>query len=241
MAAPSRAKIAAMAEADRCVADDDRPIRVCLGEPCGEHRLGREPGCQRPDRRGDVADEVVPGEDGRPALIRRRLAERGLLDGEERPDLVAGRADDPDGGREDQERNPARGNERDPGDHHQERPGEEDPPAPEPVGAGRQPERDDRVADERQGQDDPDREWVEAERDQVEDEDDRQRAVGEHSEDPAGEQEAPVAVEASEARDQARLDGGGPVSGGLTHEVGGGWRIGVESTWENAAGGDARR
>jgi hypothetical protein len=79
---------------DDRVADDDRPVRVHRGQACRQQPLAEEARAQRPERGGDVAGEVVPGEGGCSAGVGRRLAERRLLDREERPDLVAGRADD---------------------------------------------------------------------------------------------------------------------------------------------------
>ena len=103
-----------MSEPDERVADDDRPIGVDRGEarPARKPWL-RSPAASAPDRGRDVAGEVVPGEGRRPARVRGRLAEGRLLDGEERPDLVAGRADHPDRRGEDQERDPARDREDD--------------------------------------------------------------------------------------------------------------------------------
>ena len=84
-------------------------------------------------------------------------------------------------------------------------PGDEHPAPAEAVGVGRQPQRDDRVADERQGQHDPDRQRVEADRRQVQDEDDRQEAVAEHPQRPHREQQPPVPVEPAQARDEAGI------------------------------------
>ena len=84
----------------------------------------------------------------------------------------------------------------------------EHPASAEPVGAGRQPQRDERVAEQRQGQDDADRQRVEADRGEVQDEDDGEEPVPEHPQDPQGEQPAAVASRghAGWRRDRRRQD-----------------------------------
>ena len=106
---------------------------------------------------------------------------------------------------DDEQGDPAGQREGDPGDDHQERAGDQHAPATEPVGVGRQPQRDHRVADQRERQDDADRDGVEPDGGQVQDQDDRQEPVAEHPEDPRREQQAAVAVEATEAGDQPGL------------------------------------
>ncbi len=149
---------------DQRVADDDRPVGVDRGEPAVDQRLADDPGTQRSRRGGDVAGQVVPGERRGPASVWRRLRQPGLLDCQEWPDLVAGRRDHPDRGGQDQERWPARHCEDETRADHQQGPGDENAAASDPIGVRRQPERDERVADERQGQDDPDRQRIEAQR-----------------------------------------------------------------------------
>ena len=95
-----------------------------------------------------------------------------------------------------------------PGEDHQDRAGDQHPAAAEPVGVGRQPQRDDRVADERQGQDEADGQRVEADRGQVQDEDDREEPVAEHPQRPHREQQPAVPVEPAQARDEAGIDAG---------------------------------
>ena len=84
--------------------------------------------------------------------------------------------------------------------------GDEDPAPAEAVGIRRQPQRDDRVADERQGQHDADRQRIEAGRREIEDEDDGQEPVAEHAQGPHREQEPPVPVEPAETGDEAGID-----------------------------------
>ena len=55
----------------------------------------------------------------------------------------------------------------------------------------------------------PDRQRVEADRGEVEDEDDRQEPVAEHAQRPHREQQPPVPVEPAQARDEARDRAGG--------------------------------
>ena len=62
---------------------------------------------------------------------------------------------------------------------------------------------------------------VEAERVQVEDEDDREEPVREHAEGPHQEQQPRVPVEPAQARDQAGVDGGGAVTSESTNRGGG--------------------
>ena len=192
-------------EADHRVADDDRAIGVDGRRSAVDEGLAEQAGAERAGRGRDVADEVVPGERRRPAPVRDGLGQGGLLDGQERADLVAGRRDDADGAGQDQQRDEAREREDDPGQDHQGRTRDEHAAPPEPVGVGRQPQRDDRVADQRQGQDDPDRQRVEPDGREVEDQDDRQEAVAEHPERPHREQQAAVAIQPAQARDEARV------------------------------------
>ena len=191
---------------DDRVADDDGAVGVERRQAAIDERLAQQPRAERARRRGDVADEVVPGERRRPPAVGHGLAERRLLDGEERADLVAGRGDDPDRADEDEQRQPARVREDDARDDHQGRAGDQDPAPAEAVGVRRQPQRDDRVADERQGQHDADRQRIEAGRGEVEDEDDGQEPVAEHAQRPHREQEPPVPVEPAEAGDEAGID-----------------------------------
>ena len=163
------------------------------------------PASRRANGRGDVANEVVPGERGRPAPALDRLGECRLLDREERPHLVAGRRDDPDRRRKDQQRRPAGRREDEPGDDHQEAAGKQDAASPDPIRVGREPQRDHGVADERQGQDQADRQGIQAEGVQVQHEDHGEEAVPEHPQRPETEQEPAVAIEAAQARDQPRV------------------------------------
>jgi hypothetical protein len=128
------------AKADCRIRDEDHAIGSYIAKPHGKHGLRREPSSQCPDRGRDVAHEVVPGVDRCQAAIRGPLAEGSLLDGEERPDLVAGRADDPDRRGDDEERHGARQRERDAGHDHQQGPGDEHTPTSESICACRQPE-----------------------------------------------------------------------------------------------------
>ena len=91
-----------------------------------------------------------------PPPVADELGERRLLDGEERADLVAARADDADRRRDQQHREHRRGDERHAGGEHQDRADDQDPAPPDPVRMGGQPQRDGGVAEERQGQQQPD-------------------------------------------------------------------------------------
>ena len=88
---------------------------------------------------------------GRPATGR-------LLDGQERPDLVAAGADDADGAAAISSRKKLRvEREHDAGEDHQDRADDQHPPPAEAVGPRREPQRDDRVADQGQRQQQADR------------------------------------------------------------------------------------
>ena len=167
------------------------------------------------ERRRDVAREVIPGERRRPTGVRRGLAEGRLLDGEERTDLIAGRADDPDRRGEDQQRDPARHREQRPGADHQEGARDQDAAPPDPVGARRQPQRDHRVPDQRESQDRANGQRIQAEGREIQDEDDGQKAVAEHAQDSGREQEPPVTIEAAQAGHESGIERG--VHGGRAH------------------------
>ena len=192
----------------------DRAVGVERGDAAVEQGLAEQPGAERAGRGGDVADEVVPGEGRGPSPVGDGLGQRRLLDREERPDLVAGRRHDADRAGQDEQRQPGREREDDARQEHQRGAGDQHATAAEPVGVGREPERDDRVADERQGQHDPDGQRVEAGRGEIEHEDDRQEAVAEHPQRPHREQQASVTIEATQAGDEAGIDGGARIGGG---------------------------
>ena len=193
-------------DADQRVPDDDRAVGIGVGQPAVEERLAHETREQRATRRRDVADEVVPGERGGSPGAIDGLGQCRLLDGKERADLVAGRRDDPDRRCDDQERRPAGERERHAGADHQQATHEEHAASSDPIGMRRQPERDQRVADEREREDRPDGEGVQPERVEVQHEDHGQEAVAEHPERPDQEQQPAVAIETSQAGEQTRLD-----------------------------------
>ena len=80
---------------------------------------------------------------------------------------------------------------------------------PDPVGVGGQPQRDHGVADQGEGQHQPDRQRVEPERDEVEDQDHREEPVPEHPQGPHPEEEPAIAIEAAEAGDETGVGTGG--------------------------------
>ncbi len=123
------------------------------------------------------------------------------------PDLVAGRRDDADRGREDEQGHPVGQREGDPRHRHEDRAHDQHAPPPKTVGVGRQPERQDGVADEREAEHDADRPGVEAERIQVEDERHGQEAVAEHPQGPQREEGATVAIQSAQAGHEPGIDG----------------------------------
>jgi hypothetical protein len=131
------------------------------------------------------------------------------------------------------------------GPDHQQRARDQDASAAEPIRARGEPERDERVSHQRQGQDDPDRHPVESECGEVQDEDHGQRAITEHPQDAGGEQEPTVPIQAADAGDETVVDGlaGGRrqrsvATGRVAADMTGKWDIDVQSTCENAVGGD---
>ena len=130
-------------ERDQCpddrVADDDRPVGVGGRGPAGQQCLAREACRERTGRCRHIPREVVPGERRSPPTIRDDLGEGGLLDRQERPDLVAGRRDHADGPGQDEQRQPAREREHDARAQHQDGPRHEDPSPAKTIRVCRQP------------------------------------------------------------------------------------------------------
>ena len=133
----------AISEPDDRVADDDRPVGVDRRQPAVEERLAEQARAERPGRGRDVARRgctrrtsrsgACPGRSALSAACSTaRNGPTSLPVGEITP-IVAG---------EDQQGHPAREGEHDPRHDHQERPGDQDPATAEPVGMGRQPQRD---------------------------------------------------------------------------------------------------
>ena len=166
------------AQPDQGIADDDGAIGVDGGDAAIEQRLRHEPGRERSDGRRDVARR---GCTRRTSRVRRapgvasvsaacstaRNGPTSLPVGLITPMVAARiRSGTQIGNREHETRQ-----------DHQERPSDQDPAPAKSIGTRREPERDQRVADEGQGQDDPDRGAVEAERGEVQDQDDGQEAI----------------------------------------------------------------
>ena len=120
-----------------------------------------------------------------------------------------------------------------PRDDHQRGAGDEDATPAEPVGLGRQPERDERVADQGERQDEPDRQRIQPGRGEIQHQDDGEEAVAEHPQRPHREQEPAVAVEAPEARDQAWI--------GCRGRSGHAAESRRRSGWQNGPGGTTTR
>ena len=75
---------------------------------------------------------------------------------------------------------------------HQQGADDERSPTPDPIGVGRQPQADQRVADERQREEDADLPGVEPDRGEVQDEDEAEGAVAGHPDRPREEQQPGV-------------------------------------------------
>ena len=192
-------------QADHGVPRDHDAIGVHLRHAACEEALADQPGRQRAGRRGDVPHEVVPGEGRRSPAIRYDLGERCLLHGQERANLIAGRGDDPDHSGQDEQRQLVRDRKDRAGQEHEPAADHQDAPAAHPIGVRRQPQRDDRVAQEGQRQDDPDGQRVQAGRREVQDQDDREEAVAEHAQRAQGEQRAAIVTKPSQTRGEPRV------------------------------------
>jgi DNA-binding response OmpR family regulator len=94
------------------------------------------------------------------------------------------------------------------GRRHQESAGDQHPPPAEPVGASGEEQRHDGVADERQRQDQADLRFGEADADQIEDQDYRQRAIREQPDEPRREQQPAIAVQMGEGVRNAQAGAG---------------------------------
>jgi hypothetical protein len=121
------------------------------------------------------------------------ISARRLLDRQERADLLPAGADDADGAGDEEQPDARRRGEDEAGGGHQQRADEERAPAPDAIGAGGEEQRDQRVAGERRRQQQPDVRLAQPEGDQVEDEHDRQPAIGEQADAARGEEQAAVA------------------------------------------------
>jgi hypothetical protein len=180
--------------ARRRVGAEDRPRGVEGGEPRALEPLRRGAAGERAERRRDRSGELVPGERAGPAVRRELLRERGLLDGEERADLVAGRAQHADGGGDGEERERGRRRERQPGEHDERGPEHEHAPPPHAIRAGRDEEGDGDVAEEREGEEEADLRLADARRGEVQHEHDGREPVREEAQGARGEEEADVAA-----------------------------------------------
>ena len=114
---------------DDRVADDDGPVAVERRRAAGLEHLGEQARPEGADGARDLPGEVVPGKDAGAPVGGNALGERGLLDGQERPDLVAGRRDHADRRRDEQQQRVARDREDHPGAEHEQRPDDEHPAA----------------------------------------------------------------------------------------------------------------
>ena len=111
---------------------------------------------ERPAGGGDRAGQVVPREHARAIAVGDQLRQRGLLDREKRPHLVAARTDDADDGRGHEQLRPLREQERDAPHHHERRAHDQHVAAAPPVGVRRDPQRDAGVPQEREREQEPD-------------------------------------------------------------------------------------
>ena len=177
---------------DQGVADDDGAIAVHARGTEVLEPLDQQAGGEGTGRRRERADEAVPAEDPGSFAIREDVAEGGLLDGLERPDLAATDADHADRGRDHEDPEITRHDEDAAGDGHERGARAKHQPPAHGVSPGRQPQADRGVADQGQGQDQPDVDVIDPECREVQDQDHGQRAVGEDADDTGREQERAV-------------------------------------------------
>jgi hypothetical protein len=153
---------------------------------CGESDGQR---AQRPRQR---ADEVVRRKDARAPRVARGLRQDRLLDGEKRPDLLAGGADRPEHRREGEQGHARGGGEQRAACRHQRRADDQHAPAAQPVCDGRQGHCHNRTRGERGGEEGANKKTGEPQSGQVGAEHDGQEAEGKEAHGAGGEQQPPV-------------------------------------------------
>lgn len=155
-----------------CVSDDHESVgisRRCTG---ADRQLSQGATGQCPERRRERPCQLIAGEDACAPFTIDDLAQRRLFDREEWSDIIAARADDPDRRCHQEDDLQRRGNECGPGGEHQACTGDQHPSPTDPVGVRREPERDHRVTEQGEGQEQPDLWRGEAQCRQIEDQDD---------------------------------------------------------------------
>ena len=186
------------------VGDDQDPVAGRRGNTGALQHLGRPAPGQGAAGGGEGASQVIPGEDAGAAVLGQHLGEGRLLDGQEGAHLVARGADHPEGGCQHQHREVPAEDEGQAGRDHEARPQEEHPLAPEAVRVERDGQRDQSVAHQRQGQQQPDAPLAEAEGREVEHQHHGEEAVGEHPRRPGHEEQAAIGAEGPEVGQERR-------------------------------------
>ena len=101
---------------------------------------------------------------------------------------------DPDGCRYQEENKVAGDSKKASGKHHQDSADDEHSPPADAVRVRRNPQRDDRISDEGQGQEEADLRFRKAGLRKIEDQNHREKSVGKKADDPCREEEPPVSA-----------------------------------------------
>jgi len=135
-----------------------------------------------------VANEVVPSKDARALVVGHDLRERRLLNGQERPDLVAARTEHADDRRHDQQHDIATERKDDAGQQHQSCTQQQHAFPSDAIRRGGDPQRDACVADQRESEQRTDLRRGQAHLRQVQRQYDGQEAVCEQPHEAGGKQ-----------------------------------------------------
>ena len=185
-------------EAQHRVGDNHQPVAAdrcdaeLLEQTCAASRH------QRAKRGCDRSDQRVPRQRLGAIAIRHDVRHRRLLDREERADFVTARADHTNGPGHEQETKMAGRGEGEAGRRHEHGTDDQHAPTSNAVGARRQRQRHDGVADQRQRQEQSGLCFIQADADEIEHEHDRQRPVREEPDKTGGEEQPPVSRQMSE-------------------------------------------
>ena len=147
-----------------------------------------ERGCQRPRER-------VPGKHFGSDPIGHHVGKRGLFNRQKRPHFLTARADDANGPCEHEEPEIPCRCEDEPRGRHERRTDNQHAAASDPIGASREEKRDDGVAGKRQRQQHAGLRLAQSDANQVEHQNDGQRAIREQPDESRGEEQPPVTGE----------------------------------------------
>ena len=164
----------------RRVQDQHGSITSHRRQPRADQRLRQDSAEEGPESGGQRTGQIVPGEDLGALRAGDGLGESGLFDWQKRADFVAAGTDHADGGRDHEQQVIAgRGEER-PGEQHQACADDQHASPAHTVGHGGQPERDQGVAEQGEGEQHADPAGRQADLVQVKHQHHGQETVGEH-------------------------------------------------------------